>query len=91
VLALPRASTTQGVAVSPSSTTILASGHVNGADQLSIELIEPLELPPTILIRWPQKPTPTTPAGLDATVAAAMRVLSNAVIELAAIRVRKRL
>jgi hypothetical protein len=72
-------------------TTQLASGAINGADQLSIELIEPPDLPPVILIRWPTKSTPTTPASLDTTVASTMRILSAAVIELAAIRVWKRL
>jgi hypothetical protein len=37
------------------------------------------------------KPTITSPATFDQTVAAAMKVLSNAVVELAAIRVRKKL
>jgi hypothetical protein len=74
-----------------SSTTTLAAGTINGADQLSIELVEPPDLPPVIRFRWPVKPTVCPPAQLDAVVAAAMRLLSAAVIELAALRVRKRL
>jgi hypothetical protein len=67
--------------------TILASGPINGADELLIELIEPPNLPPVIRFRWPDKPSLCTSAQLDATVAAAMKVLANSVIELAAIRV----
>jgi hypothetical protein len=45
-------------------------------------LVEPPDLPPGIVLRWPQKPSVTTP---DAYANAAMQVLSAAVIELAAI------
>jgi hypothetical protein len=71
--------------------TPLARGPLNGADELLIELVEPTDLPPVIRIRWPDKPTVCPPAQLNATVAAAMKVLSNAVVELAAIRVLKKL
>jgi hypothetical protein len=72
--------------------TILAAGQITPNDQLTIELVEPTnDLPPAILLRWPAKPTVTTPAGLDATVAATMRILSSAVIELAALKVWKKL
>lgn len=77
---------------SPNSTTPLASGTVYDQDQLTIELVEPdHDLPPAIVIRWPAKPTTTAPASFDKAVAAAMRILSNAVVELAAIRVWKKL
>jgi hypothetical protein len=72
-------------------TTQLAHGPLNGADELLIELVEPTDLPPIIRIRWPEKPTLCPPAQLNATVAAAMRILSNSVVELAALRVRKKL
>jgi hypothetical protein len=72
-------------------TTQLASGLINGHDRLTIELVEPPDLPAAILLRWPQKPSITTP-DVDSNVAAAcMQVLSAAVIELAAIRTRRRL
>ena len=38
-------------------TTQLASGLINGHDRLTIELVEPANLPATILLRWPQKPS----------------------------------
>jgi hypothetical protein len=59
---------------------------------LRIELVEPgNDLPTAVVIKWPQKPTVTNPATFDKVVADAMKVLSNAVVELAAIRVWKRL
>ena len=72
-------------------TTPLASGRINH-ERLTIELVEPSDdIPPAILIKWPQKPTISSPAAFDKVVADAMKVLSNAVVELAAIRVWKRL
>jgi hypothetical protein len=72
-------------------TTPLSSGSLNG-QTLTIELIEPgKDLPNAVVIHWPAKPTITSPATFDQLVAAAMKVLSNAVVELAAIRVWKRL
>ena len=56
-------------------TTQLASGLINGHDRLTVELLEPPDLPPAILLRWPQAPTVCTPANYDQVAAAAMRVL----------------
>jgi hypothetical protein len=71
--------------------TDLSAGNLNGSDRLSIELIEPTDSPPIIAINWPPKATMSTPAQLDAVVATAMRLLANAVVELAAIRKRRKL
>jgi hypothetical protein len=49
------------------------------------------DLPNAVVVRWPAKPTIANPATFDQVVANAMKVLSNAVVELAAIRVWKRL
>jgi hypothetical protein len=45
--------------------TQLASGTINGADQLSIELREPDDAPATIWIVWPVQPTITDPKRLN--------------------------
>jgi hypothetical protein len=55
--------------------TTLASGQINGADHLTIELVEPSDLPPAILLRWPAKPSVTTPDSNANVAAAAMQVL----------------
>jgi hypothetical protein len=75
-------------------TTPLASGPVNGAneaDEIIVELAESPDLPPIIRIRWPASATLCPPAQFDRAVAASMRVLSSAVVELSAIRLWKKL
>jgi hypothetical protein len=74
-----------------SNVTPLSSGSLNG-QTLKIELVEPgNDLPNAVVIKWPVKPTITSPATFDQAVANAMKVLSNAVVELAAPKVRKKL
>jgi hypothetical protein len=74
-----------------SNVTPLSSGSLNG-QTLQIELVEPgNDLPNAVAIRWPQKPTITSPATFDKVVADTMKILSNAVVELAALRGWKRL
>jgi hypothetical protein len=71
---------------SSDSDRFLAVGAVTQSDQLAIELVQPPDTPPAILIKWPPKPTVTDPAKLTATIAAIVRVLGTAQIELAARR-----
>ena len=74
---------------SPSSSDsdrFLAVGSITQSDRLVIELIQPPDKPPAILIKWPPQPTVTDPAKLAATIAAILRVLGTAQIELAARR-----
>jgi len=72
--------------VSRYSDRILAVGAVTHSDQLVIELVQPPDTPAAILIKWPPQPTVTDPAKLMATIAAIVRVLGTAQIELAARR-----
>jgi hypothetical protein len=67
--------------------TQLAHGKITNSDELTIELLEPPGRPATIRITWPTKASVTTPSQLDSAVATTMRLLSAAVIELAALRV----
>jgi hypothetical protein len=72
-------------------TTPLSSGSLNG-QTLKVELVEPdNDLPNAVVVKWPEKLTITSPAAFDKVVADAMKVPSNAVVKLAAIRVWKRL
>jgi hypothetical protein len=74
-----------------SNVTPLSAGSLNG-QTLTIELVEPgNDLPNAVVVKWPVKPTISSPAAFDKVVADAMKILSNAVVELAALRVRKRL
>jgi hypothetical protein len=71
--------------------TDLSAGNLNGSDRLTVQLIRPTDTPPFIAINWPTATTITTPAAFDQVAATAMRLLSAAVIELAALRRRSRL
>jgi hypothetical protein len=72
-------------------TTQLASGLINGRDRLTVELMQPPDLPAAILLRWPHKPSITTPDAYANTAVAAMQILAAAVVELAAIRTWRKL
>jgi hypothetical protein len=75
----------------PNQITPLASGSLNG-QTLTIELVEPGKgAPPVIIVKWPEKPSNCPPRSFDQLVASAMKVLSNSVVELAAIRIHRRL
>jgi hypothetical protein len=71
--------------------TPLSAGAVNGSDHLKVELMESADTTPFIAVDWPPKPTVCTPAQFDQVVAASMRLLSDAVVELVAIRIHRRL
>jgi len=72
--------------VSRDSDRFLAVGAVTQSDRLEIELVQRPDTPAAILIKWPPQPTVTDPAKLTATIAAIVRVLGMAQIELAARR-----
>jgi hypothetical protein len=74
-------------AMSRGSDRLLAAGAVSRSDHLAVELVERPDTPTAILIKWPTQPTVTDPAKLTSTVAAIVRVLGAAQIELAARRV----
>jgi hypothetical protein len=66
----------------------LAAGEIVEDARISVELIHSVD-GAVCLIIWPRKPTAVSPAKLAGCVAATCRVLSNAVLELAARRGRK--
>jgi hypothetical protein len=72
--------------LSSDSDRFLAVGSVTQSDRLAIELVQRPDTPTAILIKWPPQPTVTDPAKLTATIAAIVRVLGTAQIELAARR-----
>jgi hypothetical protein len=71
--------------------TILSSGLINGADTLTIELIQPDSMPAVVRIVWPAAATITTPAHYLEVASAAMRLLAEASTTLARIRASRRL
>jgi hypothetical protein len=75
-----------GNSASRDSERFLAVGAVSKSDRLVVELVQRPDAPDAILIKWPPQPTVTDPAKLTATIAAIVRVLGTAQIELAARR-----
>ena len=71
--------------------TILSAGSINGADILTIELIQPDSTPAMVRIVWPTAATITTPAHYLAVASAAMHLLAEASTTLARIRASRRL
>ena len=71
--------------------TILSSGPLNGADTLTIEVIQPDHMPAVVRIVWPTAGTMTPPAHYREVASAAMRLLAEASTTLARIRASRRL
>ncbi|MCE3275654.1 MAG: hypothetical protein K0R13_1509 [Propionibacteriaceae bacterium] len=70
--------------------TPLASGQVNH-DQISVELVEPDNMPAAVRIVWPNAPTIVDPKRFPDTAAAIAQLFARAHIVLAAIRAERRL
>jgi hypothetical protein len=68
------------------SKILLAEGQITRTDTLSIELVEPADAPPVLLLRWPPQPSVTDSTRLPVTANAIMQVLAAAIARLAAIR-----
>jgi hypothetical protein len=69
--------------------TILSTGPINGADTITIELIQPADMPAVVRIVWPTAPTITPPARYLEVASTAMRLLAEASTTLARIRAGK--
>ena len=64
----------------------LASGQITAADRLSVELVQAIETPSTILIRWPDAPSVTDPRKFGAVANAVVAILAEARARLATIK-----
>ena len=73
-------------------TTPLASGAINASgDTIEVILVQPVDNPSVIMIRWPDAPTITTPARYNEVASTAMRLLAEASTTLARLKANKRL
>ena len=72
------------------STIILASGQITTADRLSVELVQAIETPAAILIRWPAAATVCDLQRFPATALAVIAVMDQAMMRLAAMEPRDR-
>jgi hypothetical protein len=67
----------------------LASGQLNGADQVTVQLIRPEHDPAIVRILWPLQPTVTDPKRFPEMAAMLARLFATASTELAAIKARR--
>jgi len=68
--------------VSPSSTE-LAHGPIIGADELSVQLIQPDGMPAVVRINWPRRPTTAAAAHYPAVAAAVVKIIADSATALA--------
>jgi hypothetical protein len=71
---------------SSSESTELAHGTINGADELSVQLIRPTDMPAVVRIVWPAKPTVCDTRRFPDTAATIAHLFARAHIVLAALK-----
>ena len=74
-----------------SSTTNLAHGRINGADELTVQLISPDGMPAVVRITWPPQPSVVQPARFPEVAATLTRLFAEAATTLARIKASRRL
>jgi hypothetical protein len=67
------------------SKILLAEGQLTPSDRLVIELVEALETPPVVLLRWPAAPSVADPLRFPVVANAIMTVLAGAAARLSQI------
>ena len=67
-------------------TTVLSTGKITASDSLTVELVEPSDMPPTIRMRWPTQPSITEPYRFPRTANAIKGIMAAAIAQLATIR-----
>jgi hypothetical protein len=60
--------------------TPLAAGHITKSDRLAVELHQPTDSPPVVMLRWPAAPSvcDPNPKALASVAAAMVRILAEA-------------
>ena len=71
--------------------TILAESQITDHDIVTIELVEPDDMPAAVKIGWPLQPSLIDPPGFRDTAAAMVKLFSDAHITLTRIKARRRL
>ena len=73
-----------------SKITTLASGQINTTDQITVILVRPEGIPPSVIIHWPEQSTVSAPRKFAEVAAAAMKILALASTELTRIRAQRK-
>ena len=76
---------------SMSESTDLARAAINGADELSVQLIRPTDMPAVVRIVWPLQSTMVNPKYFPEVAAMLTRLFAEAATTLAQIKARRRL
>jgi hypothetical protein len=71
--------------------TTLAAGQITTSDELRVELVQSLELSPSIVIRWPAQPTMTDLTQFSAAANSVARLMATEVTRLAELRQERKL
>ena len=74
-----------------SKVTQLASGQINGADTVTVELVEADETPALVIVRWPSKPTVLHVTRFPSAADVCARTFAAAAVRLASIKRERRL
>ena len=70
--------------------TDLARGTINGADELSVQLIRPTDMPAVVRIVWPLQSTIVNPKHFPEVAAMLTRLFAEAATPLTQIKARRR-
>jgi hypothetical protein len=73
-------------AVSQSSITELASGQLTNSDNLIVILVQPDDMPESVVVHWPARPTVLDPRAFSAAADTAVKTFAAAVVKLAQLR-----
>ena len=66
-----------------SKITVLASGQINPSDTITVVLVRPEGMPPSVIIHWPEQPTVSVPLKFAEVASAVCRIVAKASTELA--------
>jgi hypothetical protein len=72
--------------VSQSSITELASGQLTNSDNLIVILVQPDDMPESVVVHWPARPTVLDPRAFSAAADTAVKTFAAAVVKLAQLR-----
>jgi hypothetical protein len=75
----------KGSTISMSKITTLASGQINRTDSITVILIRPDGMPPSVIIHWPQQATVSVPIRFAEVASAAVKILARSSTELSRI------
>ena len=66
-----------------SKITVLASGQINTTDSITVVLVRPEGMPPSVIIHWPEQSTVSAPLRFAEVASAVCKIVAGASTELA--------